>query len=168
MANDVNVKLKNDQPGGAALKLQFWNGALPVYNSDAQKAAALASAVAVDVDAKAAETGGAPVETLPENYKKLNKAELVALLVSRKEAGHHVELDDQDTVPVIKAKIEATYPAVEAGEEVVAQNVAAAASLVPDYSFSASNLLQEIELLSGEEKVFGINDSVFLTIQVSK
>lgn len=166
----TDLKIKNDRPDGASIRIQAWDGKLPTYDSEEQRAKALGAAKAVDVDAPEENPSASePVEALPENYKKLNKGELVALLVSRKEAGHEVVLDEADTMPILREKIEATYPAASEPVEVKKKEAVKESPVIdPQYSFQAANLLQESVLSVGQEKVFSVTSGLFLTIKIDE
>jgi hypothetical protein len=166
----TDLKIKNDRPDGASIRIQAWDGKLPTYDSEEQRAKAAEAAKAVDIDAPVENPAPSePVEALPENYKKLNKAELVALLVFRKEAGHEVVLDEADTMPILREKIEATYPAPSEPVEGAAEAGEKESPVInPQYSFQAANLLQESVLSVGQEKVFSVTSGLFLTIKIDE
>lgn len=170
---DTNLKIKNDRPDGASIRVQAWDGVIPTYDNAEQRANALNSAKAVDVDAPKTDKPDEPqmVEKLPEGYDKLKKAELVELLESRKSLGHDVVLDENDTVAILRGKIEATYPEIETDEklpEAPKEKEKPKAAAETKYNFSAGNLLQEATLAANEEKVFSVTSGLFLTIKIDE
>lgn len=173
---DTNLKIKNDRPDGAGIRIQAWDGVIPTYDSEEQRANALGGAKATDIDAlkttKKAEKD--VVEKLPEGYDKLKKAELVELLETRKKMGHAVELDEADTVAILREKIEATYPEVIGDDEEKEPEAPPPVDTKPKpavetkYDFKAGNLLQEVTLASNEEKTITVSSGHFLTIKIDE
>lgn len=163
--SETNIKIKNDRPDGASIRIQAWDGKLPTYDSDAQRGAALKAVAAVDADAPAVEEAKTG-ESLPENYAKLKKDELIALANERKAAGFPIELEETDTVAVLRVKIEGTYeaPAVDEAPEKPVKAVA----VDPQCSFSEAKLLKEETLGVGVEKVLTISSGHFLTIKIDE
>lgn len=162
-----DLKIKNDNPNGQSIRVQAWDGKIPTYDSEAQRATAAASAF--DVDSPPAE-GGEPVEKLPEGYDKFLKPQLIELANARKEAGKEIHLDEADTVKVLREKIEATYPVVEESEESEESesDEPQPSPVAARYDFNSGNLLQEKTLAVGEEKVFSVSSGTFITIQIDE
>lgn len=173
---DTNLKIKNDRPDGAGIRIQAWDGVPPTYDSAEQRAkAALGSAKASDIDALKQESKPAEkdvVEKLPEGYAKMPKASLIVLLEERKKLGHPVEIDEADTVAILREKIEATYPEVIGDEEEKKEPETKEKPKVSDadttYNFKEGNLLQEITLASSEEKTITVSSGHFLTIKIDE
>lgn len=158
------LKIKNQQPDGQRIRVQFWDGSIPTYDSEKQRREAQNRAVqAVDIDAAPAESEG---EKLPEGYDKLKKDELIALANARKEAGKEITLEETDTVKILREKIEATYPAPAESEGDEDGEEDESPVIDPQYSFGAQNLLQEQVLDLGEEKVFAVSGKMFITIKI--
>lgn len=163
----TELKIKNENPNGASIRVQSWSGKVPTYDSEQQRGKALA-AHAHDIDnPPAAPAPAEPVEALPEGYDKLKKAELVELAQSRKDAGKEIEFEESDTVAVLREKIEATYSAPQAPAEPVEEKEESA-PVELKYTFKDGNLLQEQTLSVGQEKVFGIDADTFLTIKIDQ
>lgn len=142
MPLETTIKVKNDNPAGAALRVQYWNGKLPTYDSEKQRGEVLKAQTAVGVDGngnpttqdnpdlQVGTTAGSPApneqaqadanaaaagDAMPDNFAKLKKAELVDLLATRKAAGYDVSYDEEnDTVASLREKITGTYAAQKA------------------------------------------------------
>ena len=173
---DTKIKIKNDNSEGKSLRIQAWNGKLPTYDSEQQRGAALANATSHGVDAagNAEPLPGAPApaDVLPKDFAKLKKEELIVLANARKSAGKNIELDEADTVAILRAKIQDTYPEPEGDDDGKAAKTAANepaqaanAGAAVNFNFSTGALLQEITLTPGEEKVIAVTAGMFITIK---
>lgn len=166
---ESTIKIKNENPQGHALRIQFWNGKLPTYDSEAQRAHALQrKVVGTDEAGKPLYDGNEPAttaETMPD-LKKMKKAELAELAKQR-----GLEVGDDDTVATLTEKLTASYPPAPEEPEAEAEKPAKKgkeAAEVKDYQFKSENMLQEQVLGVGSEKVLTINSDVFVTIKVDK
>lgn len=173
---DTNLKIKNDRPDGAGIRIQAWDGVPPTYDSaDRRAKAALGAAKATDIDVLKDDTKSDEkdvIEKLPEGYSKMPKASLIVLLEERKKLGHPVEIDEADTVAILREKIEATYPEVVGDDEDKKEPEAKEKPKVSDadttYNFKEGNMLQEITLSSNEEKTITVSSGHFLTIKIDE
>lgn len=192
---ETQVKIKNTNEQGQSLRLQYWNGKLPTYDSDAQRAAVhQARAVGADENGNALNqdelkvgtnaTTQAPNEeaqaqaniaaagdAAPEKFtkNKMNKAELVQLAGER---GLVVD-NEKDTIATLRERISGTFAAETASTDPVANKTGVAtpkaagnAGTVREFAFTSDNLLQEQTITPGEEKLITLSGDVFVTIKI--
>lgn len=163
---ESTLRIKNENPKGASLRIQYWNGKLPTYDSEKQRAEALESKLTgTDPDGNPILTGNEQevVETLPDNFEKLKKAELAELATQR-----GIDVTADDTVATLKEKITASYPEAPAEPEEKKEKPAKEDDVIKDYKFKSGNLLQEQVLGVGSEKVITVSSDVFVTIKVDE
>lgn len=163
----ADIKIKNTNSEGKGLRIQHWNGKIPTYDTEQQRAAALAKAVDENGNDEIL-AGSVQVEPAkePVDIAKLKKDDLIShVLEMAALAGKEIEIAEDDTKAMIIEKFEALEISLDPAKPEVAGLPKAEQTLVPRYNFANSNLLKEETLSSGEEKMISVTAGFFITIK---
>lgn len=157
-----DIKIKNTNSEGKSLRIQHWNGKIPTYDTEQQRAAAVSL---FPVDNEGVPENAEVAETKAVEIDKLKKAELIEYVqVQAQAAGKTIEIAEDDTKAMIIEKFEALEIAVE-GSVATEQPAVTVSSLPITYDFNNGNLLKEETLANGEEKVIAVTGNIFITIK---